>query len=350
MKRALDIIRPLQIIRPVLREKQNGTLEVAGLEVTTTGDAIENMTGTEHPARDGRPRDALRFAKGVSEADQANPQRVRSFDGGTACHAAGLYGFKSGSSRDLNPLTQDRRQEYTDMDMQDSDNRTLRTRVAARIADLNMSMRDASIRAGMAPDTLGKFLTGRNRTMRADNLASLAKVLDTSESWLMGSNDDDRPHGAPFGVPLGGTVEAGAFRIQDMTNEDTERVPMPHDWRYPPTEQAAYRVVGDSMNRANITDGMYILAVNLPTWERLHGEPRDGTMVIVSRKREGARERELSVKRLRITRDKTTVEPDSTNPKHEAFVLTLPTEAGQAIGTYFSEVIAVCLQATLLLG
>lgn len=66
--------------------------------------------------------------------------------------------------------------------MSNRDNSEFRTRVAMRLAALNMSMRAASLAAGMSADTLGKFLSGENRSLRATNMASLARVLDVSES------------------------------------------------------------------------------------------------------------------------------------------------------------------------
>ena len=235
--------------------------------------------------------------------------------------------------------------------MQTEDNKQFRMRVAARLAALNISMRDASIKAGMAPDSLGKFLTGKNRSMRADNMAALARVLDVTESWLMGSSDDNTIEPSTFGVRFGGVVEAGAFRLQDPLDQESEtvRVPLPHDWRYAPEAQFAFKVVGDSMNKANINEGMYVLALEVHAWERVHGEPTDGALVVVARTRMGAPERELTVKRLRIFRDRITLQPESTNPKHEPMTFPLPISDDMSADGYQAEIIAVCLQATWIL-
>lgn len=235
--------------------------------------------------------------------------------------------------------------------MNTSDNSEFRTRVAQRLASLKMSMRAASIAAGMSPDTLGKFLTGESRSLRATNMAALAKVLDVSESWLMGSTDDPDIEPAPFGVLFGGVVEAGAFRMQDPLDQTGEaaRVPIAHDSRYPPAAQYAFKVVGDSMNRADIVEGMHILAIDVHAWERVHGQPRDGALVIVARMKAGGPERELTVKRLRITAKQLLLEPESTNPAHKPISFPMPHASDETDAGERAEIIAVCLQAVRLL-
>lgn len=226
-----------------------------------------------------------------------------------------------------------------------------RTRVAERLAALGISNREASKRAGMNPDTLGKFLSGKTKSLKANNLSALARVLDVSESWLMGSVDDPSIGEIPFGVKFGGTVEAGAFRPRNDLDQDAEiRVPIPHDSRYPADAQFAFKVLGDSMTEARIYEGMHLLAVDLHAWERLNGEPGDGAVVVVARTRRGSPERELTVKRLRIKRDRLILQPETLNPKHKAIELPLPGAHDSAESDETAEILAVCLQAVWLLG
>jgi SOS-response transcriptional repressor LexA len=230
--------------------------------------------------------------------------------------------------------------------------KAFRTRVAARLATLGISMRDASIRAGMNPDTLGKFLTGKTGSLRADNMAALARVLDVNESWLMGSSEASGLEALPFGVPFGGTVEAGAFRAQDALDQDSERerIAIPHDHRFPPEAQYAFRVVGDSMNKANIQEGMVVLALEVHAWARINGEPRDGALVVVARQRNGGPERELTIKRLRIGSTAMRLEPESTNPRHKPISFALPRQGDETGEGDQAQIVAVCLQAIWLLA
>lgn len=235
--------------------------------------------------------------------------------------------------------------------MNNSDNSEFRTRVAQRLATLGLSMRAASIAAGMSPDTLGKFLSGESRSLRATNMANLARVLDVSESWLMGSTDDPAYDPPPFGVRFGGTVEAGAFRTQDLLDQTGEqvRVPIAHDGRFPPAAQFAFKVVGDSMNKAHIIEGMHVLAIDVHAWEKVNGQPRDGALVIVARMKAGGPERELTVKRLRITSKQMLLEPESTNPSHKAISFPMPHAGDETVEGERAEIVAVCLQAVRLL-
>lgn len=231
------------------------------------------------------------------------------------------------------------------------DHSEFRARLSARLSALNLSMRDVSIRAGMNPDTLGKFLTGRTRTMRADNLKELARVLEVSESWLVGSSDEAHMEPLPFGVKFGGTADAGAFRPQDVLDQegDIRRVPIPHDWRFPSEAQFAFRIAGDSMDKARIFDGMHVLALEVHAWERANGPLRDGLLVIVARSRAGQAERELTLKRLRITREAMILQPESNNPKWRAITFPLPLKSDQTAEGDHASVVAVCLQAVWIL-
>ena len=57
--------------------------------------------------------------------------------------------------------------------------------VKARLSDSGISMREASLRAGIPLTTLSRRLTGTS-PFSADELASLARLLDTSVSGLAG--------------------------------------------------------------------------------------------------------------------------------------------------------------------
>lgn len=228
-----------------------------------------------------------------------------------------------------------------------------RTRVAERLAHLGLSARVASMRAGLNPDTLGKFLAGKTKSIKASNLNSLARVLDVSESWLIGSaSDPSATPDLPFGVKFGGTVEAGTFRLNDGLDQDGElkRVPMPYDSRFPPEAQFAFKVAGDSMTEARIFDGMHVLALDVHAWERVNGEPADGALVVVARTRAGAPERELTIKRLRVKRDRIVLEPCSKNPAHQPITFPRSTAADSHDASESAEILAICLQAVWILA
>lgn len=199
----------------------------------------------------------------------------------------------------------------------------LKHRIKQRIEALGISARKVSIDAGCNPDTLGKVLLGKTKTLRGDHLSRIARVLKVSESWLTTGEDAERmAEEHPTGARYGGIVEAGTFRPTDIFNQEDEirTIEMPLDPRYDSTRQFAFEVVGDSMTQAHIEEGMWLLAVDSHLWQHLHGELRDGLLVIVARLRNGDPERELTVKRLRVFRDRIELRPESTNPKHQALI------------------------------
>lgn len=239
--------------------------------------------------------------------------------------------------------------------MQDVDLKRLRLTITVGLSVAGKSARAVSIAAGMGPDTLGKFLKGDTQSLRADNMARVLQVLNIPLDSIVsgeGAPQETAARNIAFGVRFGGVVEAGAFRREDGLNQDAERrlIPLPTDPRYPAASQFAFAVVGDSMTEARIYEGMYVLGLDVHAWERIHGEPGDGKLVVVARHRNGDDERELTVKRLRLFRDRMELQPESKNPRHEAIVFPLPhrQDLGQDEEAE-ARIIAVVLSATWIL-
>jgi SOS-response transcriptional repressor LexA len=107
--------------------------------------------------------------------------------------------------------------------------------------------------------------------------------------------------------------------------------------------QYAFSVMGDSMTRERIFEGMHVLAVDVVVWERLHGQPRDGQLVVVARAHNGHPERELTVKKLRVFTDRLELQPCSDNPSYSPLVFPLPLREDAEAEAH---IIAVVLSAT----
>ena len=71
--------------------------------------------------------------------------------------------------------------------------------------------------------------------------------------------------------------------------------------------------------------------------------------MIVARTRENTPERELTIKRLRITRDRMMLVPESTNPVHKPFTFTMPHVGNETLEGFVAQIVAVCLQAVWIL-
>jgi SOS-response transcriptional repressor LexA len=131
--------------------------------------------------------------------------------------------------------------------------------------------------------------------------------------------------GPPEGVLYGGIVEAGAFRAVDMLNQADERrlVPVPRLPQYPKARQLAFEVRGDSMNAARILEGMWAVAVYYLDYAEHYGDLRDGMKVVVEHTRADGAERELTIKELRLYRDRMELLPRSTNEAHKPVIVPL---------------------------
>lgn len=65
----------------------------------------------------------------------------------------------------------------------------LQHRVSARLAELRLSARAASLRAGLGPDAIRIILSGRSKSPRSDTLVALAGALQCEVGYLMGTQE-----------------------------------------------------------------------------------------------------------------------------------------------------------------
>lgn len=228
--------------------------------------------------------------------------------------------------------------------------KTLIDRIDERLKILGVSGEEAARRAGMHRDTVRDVRRGRRKSLSAPNLAALAEALGTTANWLLGIEDarEETPEQVQeFGLQYGGVVEAGAFRPQNMMDQDAERIliPIAPDPRFPARHQHCFRVVGNSMDKAKIFEGMYVVGVDVYVWEQHFGEIEDDKLVVVSRRQAGDTIRELTVKRLRLFRDRVELRPESSELTHETYTFPLPPVDTDEVQV---EVIAVVLNATWL--
>jgi SOS-response transcriptional repressor LexA len=202
-------------------------------------------------------------------------------------------------------------------------------RIKRRLDALGITERQASIKAVGNSQFIRNIRKGMSTSPRGANIAKLARVLNTTEAWLLGTSDEvEAPSEgkAEHGIRYGGIVEAGAFRPWDELNQDAElkHVPLAPDARFPIWAQSAFEVIGNSMDRAHVLPGMYLQTIDIHAWEKSHGDPRDGQLVIVARTRDGNPERELTVKRLRVYRDRLELVPESSDDRHKPLVFPNP--------------------------
>lgn len=70
----------------------------------------------------------------------------------------------------------------------------LADRIQQKLEEAALSARAASLKAGLSDAFVTNILNGKSQSPRAENLARLAEVLGTTESWLLrGGEDSFRP-------------------------------------------------------------------------------------------------------------------------------------------------------------
>lgn len=231
----------------------------------------------------------------------------------------------------------------------------LAARIEKRLRETGSNATAAAVAAGLGKDYIRDVMRGQKRSISNEAAIALSRVLLCRVEWLVagtGPELADESGGLDpadqDGVRFGGIVEAGAFRPVNIYSQDDDwrTIPIPHNPHYPLQAQFAFQVMGDSMTRADIREGMYVLAVEIHAWEQLHGWPGDGKLVVVARSRNGDPERELTVKCLRIYRDRMELQPMSDNPAWKPIAFR-PAADGEDTETE-ARIIAVVLSATRL--
>lgn len=205
-------------------------------------------------------------------------------------------------------------------------------RIEMRLKELGLSARKASLEAGLSEDAIRNLRRAAkdspgDRGTSTQTLQALAPVLQTTVAWLVGDEDDDfsfypnrrwiADDGIP-GVPLRGDVQAGTFIDVDLYSDNRRDVlKISVDLRYVGLTHYAWRVRGDSMDRAGIIEGMYIVGVDYFEFEDKKRPLREGEVVVVERSRFSGQEKEITVKRVKSDRKGMWFVPDSFNTAHK---------------------------------
>lgn len=137
------------------------------------------------------------------------------------------------------------------------------------------------------------------------------------------STVEELPAGDAFTfAKVDGSVQAGAFLAVEAFDDDLgEVISAPRDPAFPFARQIAYRVKGDSMNRAQpkpMNEGDYIICA---AWEDVGLKEKDGLNVVVQQTTADGQLRERSVKEMRVFPDRFEFHPRSSNPAHKPIVV-----------------------------
>jgi SOS-response transcriptional repressor LexA len=172
-----------------------------------------------------------------------------------------------------------------------------------------LSMKEASLRANLG-ETFVRDALKRDKEPAHKNLLKLRTAigLESAPSIL-----------EVTGLPIAGKAQAGSYLdvslVDEIPEEELERIQVARDPRYPHAKQYALLIVGDSMNK-KLDDGSYATCVR---WAETGLLPQPGMLLHVER-RQGHLV-EVTVKCLAIRDGKYFFDPMSTNPLHKPIAL-----------------------------
>lgn len=119
-------------------------------------------------------------------------------------------------------------------------------------------------------------------------------------------------------LPYAGETQAGVWRDVELYSNHAERTAaIRPDPRYQNAKQYVWQVLGDSMDKAGILDGMFAVGVDYVDFVEHYRPVESGDIVVVERLRFGGQERERTIKRYWQEEAGIALMPESTNPHHK---------------------------------
>lgn len=167
------------------------------------------------------------------------------------------------------------------------------------------------------------------RRLNEDYILRAAKAFGVPPSQVIASDDfsnevdDDHLAPAPAGfLPFAGTTQAGVFvDVELHSNHEPQVVTISPDPRYRRARQMVFQVLGDSMNRAGIHDGMFAVGIDYLDFVEHYRPIESGDIVVVERLRFGGQERERTIKRYWEEPNGVALLPELTNEHHKSIFI-----------------------------
>jgi SOS-response transcriptional repressor LexA len=196
---------------------------------------------------------------------------------------------------------------------------------AAREAAGFETATEAAHRFGWTPSTYASHENGQTPPP-AKRALEYARAFRVSAGWILtgegrGINSTEdivilQPPSTLVHAAVRGSVKAGAWmEFDDDFTQDAQFVPV-IPGEYSKLEQVSYKVLGDSMDKARMFDGDYIICV--PYFDARR-EITNGDTVVVERRRGSTMERTVKI----VVRDgqEIRLEPRSTNARHMPIIM-----------------------------
>jgi SOS-response transcriptional repressor LexA len=194
-------------------------------------------------------------------------------------------------------------------DMSDRLKIAINQRIRQRLKQVGKSAAAVSIEAGFNDGYIRDMRRKNNALPGVDRIEALAKVLDVKPGWLAFGEGGDTTGG---GILVRGEVAAGLWLEVGALDETTfDETPLRPDPRFPDDAQFALGVRGTSINRI-AQPGDLLLCLD---YAMTGIEPKQGSIVIVERRRAQAGVREVTAKRIERKGSLVYLHPDSDDPR-----------------------------------
>lgn len=194
----------------------------------------------------------------------------------------------------------------------------MKNNIAAIRKAKGMSQADLASAIDLHVTNLNRIELGKSNPKNMARFEQIARVLGVEVSSLFdaetGSGQDEE---VAF-LPYAGITQAGVFvDIELHSNHEPQVVAIAPDPRYRRARQMVFQVLGDSMNKAGIHDGMFAVGVDYVDFVEHYRAIETGDIVVVERLRFDGQERERTIKRYWEEPKGIALLPESTNEHHK---------------------------------
>jgi transcriptional regulator with XRE-family HTH domain len=189
------------------------------------------------------------------------------------------------------------------------DGSEIRAWLRSALQEAKVSQSELGRRAGFTPDQVSRILKGE-RTLSAEEMLRVSRAIGVLPPLQMPESYFNIRY-----VSVIGEVAAGTFSDMNVSSFAVYEIPIPVDPKWPEGSVAAYVVRGESINR-RASDGDYVVTL------KAEAAPRSwqhGDWIIAERARGDLCE--TTVKQVCIRNGKTTLCPDSNDPRFLPYVL-----------------------------
>jgi SOS-response transcriptional repressor LexA len=183
-----------------------------------------------------------------------------------------------------------------------------------------MTLHEAAVAVGVSYGQYVKLERGERR-LTSDYIMQASRGFGVPPEDIL-VDETDRPRrtsrNASDHLPFAGETQAGVWRdVEIYSNGTDQAVAIRPDPRYPNAKQYVWQVLGDSMDKAGILDGMYAVGVDYVDFVEHYRPVASGDIVVVERLRFGGQERERTIKRYWQEDAGIALMPESSNPHHK---------------------------------